>query len=210
MTVPDKVQASTSRTQQRVVVDLSSDVSSESKQVYEQTQNLLKLARKQLDTWEWRCDQIGNLRLAVAFACLFLLLLPLYSKSGTPWLWLLPSVVVFLVLAQVQDWFGDRRRRAKANHSYYENTILRLEGRWNEFSDHGKDVGEKWFTSHSHYASDLDLFGPNSLYQLLSRAVTDGGRRMLARWIAEPTTDGENCRASAVSKVFVGEFEYQG
>ena len=36
------------------------------------------------------------------------------------------------------------------------------------------------------YARDLDIFGPASLFQLLSRARTHLGEELLARWLSAP------------------------
>ena len=71
--------------------------------------------------------------------------------------------------------------------TYLEGALARLSEKWRQLPDTGLDVGRPWMGG-LHYADDLDLFGESSLFQLLSRAVTAGGRRTLARWLCEPAS----------------------
>lgn len=65
--------------------------------------------------------------------------------------------------------------------SYYEKGIARLKHDWDSLDD-GKD-----FIDADHiYASDLDLFGRGSLFQLLCSARTHLGRDTLAAWMKAP------------------------
>jgi hypothetical protein len=65
---------------------------------------------------------------------------------------------------------------------FNEEEERRLEGKLNGF-----DPGEEFREAAHPYASDLDIFGQHSLYQLVSRATTVFGRRTLARWLKEST-----------------------
>ena len=60
-----------------------------------------------------------------------------------------------------------------------EASLKRLDGRWNGFADSGAEFME---VQHP-YSHDLDLFGPNSLFQWINVANTFLGRRRLAHWI---------------------------
>jgi len=56
------------------------------------------------------------------------------------------------------------------------NSLKRLKGEWNAFADTGAD-----FLTDSHsYAADLDVFGPNSLFQWSNTAHTFMGRKKLS------------------------------
>jgi hypothetical protein len=159
----------------------------------------LASARAARDAAEASADRLGNVRLALALVALVLVLLPLVTRSGTPWWGLVPVILLFAVLGRAQDRAQERRRGAGASVAYFEGAMARLEERWRELPDDGADVGARWRGT-LHYADDLDLFGPASLFQLLSRAVTAGGRRRLATWLAEPAPPPEvEDRRAAVS-----------
>jgi hypothetical protein len=74
---------------------------------------------------------------------------------------------------------ADRMTQAVA---FYDRGIARIEDRW----DGTGETGAR-FLEHDHlYAGDLDIFGPASLFQLLSRARTHLGEDLLARWLTSP------------------------
>lgn len=132
-----------------------------------------------------RADQLGNIRLALALAAVALLLTPLVTRSGTPWWGLIPVMVVFFGLARFQDLWIRRRGDAEASITYLQGALSRLDDSWRTLEDTGEDVGKPWRGHDLHYADDLDLFGPASLFQLLSRARTRAGRQLLAAWLTE-------------------------
>ena len=149
-------------------------------------QKALSTAQKEFRAADRSLDGLANFRLVLAFIGLGLLLMPLFTRSGTPWWGLIPLTVVFLALGKVQDRWQERRRVTAASVQYFEGGIDRLEERWRAGLDTGEDVGRACQKSPLHYADDLDLFGKASLFQLLSRAVTAEGRRTLAEWLTHP------------------------
>jgi len=134
---------------------------------------------------ERSADRLGNVRLGLAVLGLLLVVAPVVVRSPAPWWGLLPLFVAFLVLGKVQDRVLERRRRHAAAERFFEEGLMRLDDRASELLDRGEDVGAPWRGT-LHYADDLDLFGPASLFQLVSRAQTLQGRRALARDLAEP------------------------
>jgi hypothetical protein len=83
--------------------------------------------------------------------------------------------------------------------AYYEKGTARLQRNW-ELLDEGQE-----FKDPEHfYASDLDLFGRGSLFQLLCSARTQAGRKTLAAWMKSPATREEVlARHAAVSEISV-------
>ena len=65
---------------------------------------------------------------------------------------------------------------------FYGDGIARLEDRWEGTGE----TGVRFLDEHHLYARDLDVFGPGSLFQLLSRARTHLGEELLARWLTNP------------------------
>ena len=68
--------------------------------------------------------------------------------------------------------------------AFYERGLARIEDRW----DDSGETGERFDDPHHVYASDLDLFGKSSLFQLLSTARTRMGEETLAQWLLAPAT----------------------
>lgn len=130
-----------------------------------------------------RADRLGNLRLVLAAVAGVLVLLPLFVRDGTPWLGLIPVAVGFVVLGVFQDRAFARRRKAAAAVRFYKEGLMRLEEAWRDLETDGAEL-TKTIDAETHYASDLDLFGPASLYQLLCRATTAEGRRQLGAYLA--------------------------
>ena len=79
-----------------------------------------------------------------------------------------------------------------------ENEINCLETRHNDLFYNGKEYLE---ANHS-YASDLDIFGPHSLFQLINRSVTKTGNNKLASWLSKPSSNLEiSKRQNAVKEL---------
>jgi hypothetical protein len=78
------------------------------------------------------------------------------------------------------------RKQALAERSalFYRQGLARLEDRWR---GHGSK-GERFQNPHHVYASDLDLFGPGGLFELLATARTRMGEQTLARWLLSPAS----------------------
>lgn len=73
--------------------------------------------------------------------------------------------------------------RAQAAVTYYADGIARIEDRWMRDAPSGERFRDR---SHA-YADDLDVFGPASLFQLLSSCRTPMGEERLAQWLLHPS-----------------------
>ncbi len=102
-------------------------------------------------------------------------------------LWiLLPSAVV---LSIIQSLTKNARIHSRVQRivSFYELGVARLRHQWQ-----GRGIGGGQFRPDNHaYASDLDLFGTGSLFELLCTARTGIGWAMLANWLLNPTECSE-------------------
>ncbi len=123
---------------------------------------------------------LGNLRLGVAvcaavlgYAC-FHSLVPLAS--------LLVPVLVFCGLVLWHSRILAASGRALRIRRLYEKALARLDDKW-----HGQgETGDRFLNANHPYARDLDVFGPDSLFQLLNSARTRMGEDVLARWLCNP------------------------
>ena len=102
-------------------------------------------------------------------------------------LWiLLPSAGV---LSVIQSLTRNARIHSRVQRiaSFYELGVARLRHEWQ-----GKGIDGDDFRPDNHpYASDLDVFGTGSLFELLCTARTGVGRATLARWLLCPADCGE-------------------
>ncbi|HKV48712.1 MAG TPA: hypothetical protein VJN69_11535 [Candidatus Acidoferrales bacterium] len=96
--------------------------------------------------------------------------------------------------------FGEYRREALkllALLEYYENGVARVELKWESL-----DTGSEFNDPEHFYATDLDLFGRGSLFQVLCSARTKIGRETLANWMKSPASEDElAARRTAISEL---------
>jgi hypothetical protein len=102
-------------------------------------------------------------------------------------LWILPPSAVVLSLIQSLTKNARVHGRVQRIVSFYELGVARLRHQWQ-----GRGIGGGQFRPDNHaYASDLDLFGTGSLFELLCTARTGIGRAVLANWLLNPAECGE-------------------
>jgi hypothetical protein len=101
-----------------------------------------------------------------------------WQTSWSAWLLLAPAAA-FLALVVYHDRVIRARDRSTALVGFYERGLARLGDRW---SGTGA-TGDRYRNDHHPYANDLDLFGPGSLFELLSLARTRTGEDTLAGWL---------------------------
>jgi hypothetical protein len=131
-----------------------------------------------------RDRRIATARLTTIGLAILLAFFAFVPRWISPW-WSLPPFVAFLVLVVLHDRTLTARRRAERAAAFYERAAERTGDTWQ-----GKGVGGSAFTDEHHpYASDLDLFGSGSLFELICIAVTPAGRTRLAEWLLHPETD---------------------
>lgn len=158
-----------------------------SERLAQREQNLSSLLRRR--------DRVGYLRLIVAAAAAVAIW---YAFHGLSLWWLVLPVIIFVALARWQSGVERSAECMRRAIRYYEQGIARLENRW-----HGSgETGERFADAHHPYASDLDLFGRASLFELLSAARTRGGEAWLAAWLkASSPVDELRQRHAAIDEL---------
>jgi hypothetical protein len=132
-----------------------------------------------------RYDQIhihiGNFRLLL-FCLAALLAWGTFARHLlSPW-WLTVPFGSFIVLADYHAKLLRKRTLAQRAANVYEIGLTRLDDKW---AGNGQ-TGQQFIQPHHVYSSDLDLFGPGSLFELLSIARTRMGQETLASWLLTP------------------------
>lgn len=102
-----------------------------------------------------------------------------YFASTTTWFWVsllfFVLVLVFVIIAVQHGRLIDRKKESNVFLSLYRNELSALAGDFSSFND-----GKEFADSHHPYASDLDLFGKESVFQMLNRNFSNAGKVFLA------------------------------
>jgi hypothetical protein len=126
---------------------------------------------------------LSNARLAVALATLAGFLWFVFRDDLIPCLAILAGGVgLFVFLMARHDKALAREKSGAHMLALNEAGIARIDGRWNRFADDGREYADD---AHA-FASDLDLFGPSSLFQWLNAAQTRFGRERLRQLLRDP------------------------
>ncbi len=95
------------------------------------------------------------------------------------------SVIALLIIFA---WLVKRQSGYDASKNYYldlktvtDNEINSVQSQLNIYNNGAEFADDKHY-----YTSDLDIFGPFSLFQLINRAATYPGMQLLANWLAAP------------------------
>ena len=126
--------------------------------------------------------RLGNSRLLLATVAVVMAWWAFRSHWISPW-WLAAPVVAFAVVAAYHSRVLRARRCALRAVAVYERGLARIEDRWMD----GGSRGERFRNAQHLYAADLDLFGPGSLFALLSTSRTRMGEDALASWLLSPS-----------------------
>jgi hypothetical protein len=126
--------------------------------------------------------RFGNIRLLLVIAALIAAWFSFHLDAFSPW-WLLLALVVFLAIAILHAKVLRQRACAERAVDFYRKGSARIEDRWPGTGQ----TGERIDVHSSLYATDLDLFGQGSLFELLSLARTRMGEDTLAAWLLSPS-----------------------
>ncbi|HWW98348.1 MAG TPA: hypothetical protein VNY74_11650 [Edaphobacter sp.] len=126
--------------------------------------------------------RFGNIRLLLVIVTLIAAWFSLHLDALSPW-WLLLALVVFLVVAILHAKVLRQRACAERAVDFYRKGLARIEDRWPGTGQ----TGARTDVHSSFYATDLDLFGQGSLFELLSLARTRMGEDTLAAWLLSPS-----------------------
>ncbi len=108
------------------------------------------------------------------------------GDSGVSWLWVLAPLSIFVLLLRLHAPIIKKLRRAEASQQYYIDSLARLAGLWkNAVAD-----GARFIDAQHPWSSDLDVFGPGSIFQKLNQCRTLPAQRKFATWLTQvPTAD---------------------
>jgi hypothetical protein len=140
---------------------------------------------------------LGNLRLLLVAAALLIGWGSLLRHIVSAWFLLLP-LVIFIAVAVLHAKVLRRKALAERAVEVYRRGLNRIEDRW---AGQGQQAPRAEAAT-SLYAADLDIFGPCSLFELLSQARTCMGEDTLAHWLLSPASLSEiTARHAAIAEL---------
>ena len=99
---------------------------------------------------------------------------------------ILAFYILFVLVMRWHSRLDYRYKQLQLLHQLNLQEIERLHGRLHQF-----DGGAGFKDDHHPYTSDLDIFGNDSLFQLMNRSVTSIGKLRLAQWLRQATPAAE-------------------
>ena len=137
-----------------------------------------------------RLDQlVANLRLGAAIGFFATIWVAFGARALSGW-WTLLPLAAFVALVVYHDRVYRMGRRANRAVAFYERGLARVEDRWTGTGDTRTFISDETHL----YATDLDIFGKGSLFELLSTARTRSGEGKLAYWLCTTASRAEILR----------------
>ena len=139
-------------------------------------------AQQEISKYENLINTYSLLRLLI----FVLVVVAIYLSLKTIGFTLLVILFILLLLAFVwlvskQSHFEEQKNYFKALKTVIENELPSIEDQSNIYDNGNSFADEKHF-----YTADLDIFGKASLFQMVNRAATMPGKRLLASWLSSP------------------------
>jgi hypothetical protein len=124
---------------------------------------------------------MGSARLAVGGVFVMTAWLCFAAQVLSP-PWLLLPIAGFVAAVLYHSRVRTLRARAQRAAAFYRAGLGRIQNQWRG----NRPSGDRFDVHHHIYGADLDLFGPDSLYELLCAARTQMGEDTLAQWLLAP------------------------
>ncbi|MGL4108862.1 MutS-related protein [Clostridium sp. LP20] len=141
----------------------------------------IKKANEEINKLNQSIAQIGWARLLIVLVAGFAIY-KVYKNSGTlnAGLTLFMGVTAFIIIATIHGKKINRREKLELILEVNNKGIKRLNGEYRSFVDKGEDLIEEGHP----FCEDLDVFGQNSLFQMINTTRTKSGRRKLGELLS--------------------------
>jgi DNA mismatch repair ATPase MutS len=147
--------------------------------------SVVKEQENELQKLKQKIFRIGTFRLTVVLT-VFALAYVLWHNTAIVAAVLLSGLMFFLFLLKYHDKLYRKKNYAETKRRYLTDELKGIEYDFSAFD------GAAYKIDHKHrFASDLDLFGENSLFQSINRTVTSFGTNTLAETFLAPLENKE-------------------
>ncbi len=150
---------------------------------YEDRQRQLTAQRATLDSRDRRLSIARGLTfLLAASSGIYVLFRPSLNLGVAVAL----AWAVFILFVVLHATVSTRQFEVERRLTLCQRALARLAGRYRAAATEGHRRGDGYVDPDHPYTSDLDIFGPSSLFEQLNTAQTPGGEAKLAAWLSEP------------------------
>ncbi|MFR1709063.1 MAG: MutS-related protein [Clostridium sp.] len=168
--------------------------------------NKISSYNEKIDKYKKEFDRIGYLRLMVMILALYFTYRGV--KDGITSKVLFFSLIfygTFVCLIIYHKKVKNKLKLAEDMIDINNRYLQRISGEWINF----KDIGDEFVNKGHRYASDLDIVGKESLFQLINITNTWYGREYLANTLLEPNYDRNEIllRQEAIKELF-GDLDF--
>jgi DNA mismatch repair ATPase MutS len=153
----------------------------------EEKSALLAHTNDEIEKLTRQYDKISNLRLGIGIIGLCLFILSVTNRSFLYLFGFIIAAIIFILLIVQHDKISNKKEYMVAKQHVLNKRVDRAKNQWNKF----QDSGEEFLSENSNIERDLDIFGPNSLYQYLCVANTQEGKEKLVDYLTEQDPDFE-------------------
>ena len=150
-------------------------------------------------------NQLSTFRLVAFVVSIVLIIFLANERLLAPLFFVIPICLVgFGLLINRYNRLFREKQHAVFLKEINETELLRLENRLEKLP------GGQSFVSRDHaYASDFDVFGSHSLFQLINRTTTESGRQLLAKWFSEPALKSVIMERQGAIKEIAPKFDWR-
>ncbi len=155
---------------------------------------------EKLELYTKKSSAFGNYKLLVFFIGIALaVVLYIFNQFIFMSVQIIVFLSAFIYLTIVQNRIIKRKNYSYAMHQINKMCLKRIDGEWSKFSD----IGEEFENQEHNYTYDLDIFGRNSLFQMINMTSTYSGRHKLAEIFLNPLEKKEDIleRQEAISEL---------
>ena len=124
--------------------------------------------------------------------------LVLLAQGWGHWMLAVAMLACYLLVRRMDVRNSERIKRKEHLCKVYEHELSYLRGDFSCF-----DAGERYIDAHHPFTFDLDIFGPESLYQRINQTITSGGADYLASCLGS-VSDAEG-RSEAIRELSAAE-----
>lgn len=127
-----------------------------------------------------QCNMFAVLRLILCIM-IFVFLLMGYFWQNICYSFSPICLMIFLFVVHIHSRYKKEYSYQKALAGIYLKHIHRIQGQWKNFEENG----EQFLDDKNFQSTDLDIFGKNSLYQMICIAKSEKGKARLAKWLID-------------------------
>lgn len=141
--------------------------------------------KKEIKELESRSATYSGVRFVIFLAAVAGLIIGIYDSRGAFVAVGIALAVAFIAMVFVHGKLSEKIEYSKAEAEVLRRYVDRFGDEWKKFEEDGSEYLDKDDLA----AKDMDLLGPNSLFQFICTAGTEEGRRSLAKSIKTPDHD---------------------